>query len=700
KHFRALGSGDFQILHPDNRKVLAFTRTYKDEQILVVANLSRFVQTVELELTALKGSVPVEVFGRTEFPPIDESPYFLSIGPYAFYWFVLKPQGAPLDVIPKPDLPVLTGAWTGAFAQLQSAQGRSLATSLETLLPHYLSKHQWFGGRNRTVQAARIVEAIPIPYGDRQAQMLELHVDYIQGSPQTYVVFVAVAEGDQALQLLADDPQSVVTRLKQSATDEGAVLFEAIADKSFLTTLLTTMAQQQGYENAAGRLVTTATPLLEQISRAEPSATAKEDTDGKGLPFEPALMKGRHNNTSIAYAQTGGVAAQNRLILKLFQKIEEGQHPDLEVRHFLDRHQRFTHIPSIAGTLAYQRASAEPITIGILQEFIPDTRSAWEYTLDHLRDFFDLVVMDQSDIAEAPLPVDSPLNPEPAAPPTDEVFFPLPYCPVPSVPSQIPACKAINSYLANMQRLGERTAELHVALAVDADTPAFAPEPFTSLYQRSLYQHSRNLTGQVFLLLKNRLGDLPPETQSLATAVLGQQDACLERFQLVLNQKITALRIRCHGDYHLEQVLYTGKDFFIIDFEGDPARSLNERRMKRSPLRDVAGMLQSFYSAVNLALDNELESGMSQPDHRHQMEQWAEFWYRWVSYTFVKAYLAIAAHDSFLPQTQQELEVLLDNYLIEQAIYNLGRDLTNQSTQINVPLRRILRLLAIGSDVG
>jgi maltose alpha-D-glucosyltransferase/alpha-amylase len=702
-NFRALGSGDFQILHPDNRKVLAFTRTYEDERILVVANLSRFVQTVELELPALKGWVPVEINGRTEFPPIDESPYFLSIGAYAVYWFMLKPQVVPLpEVKPKVELPMLqlAGAWPMAFSQLQSAQTRGFTASLETLLPQYLSSHPWFGGRTRTVQTARITEVITIPYRGNHAQMLELQVDYIQGSPQTYVLFLSMAEGEKALRLLNETPQSVAARLKLASSDEVAVLFDAIADKSFLTALLEGIAQHRVYENAAGKLVADTTALFAELSKGDPNPSLGEEPTGDGLPFEASLMKGFHNNTSIAYAKTGSVATQNRLILKLFQKVEEGQHPDLEVRRFLDEHQHFTHIPSIAGTLTYHRPAAEPITIGLLQEFIPDTRSGWDYTLDHLRDYFDLVVMDQSDIAEAPMPVGSPLELEPVAvdaSPT-EVFFPLPYCPLPSVESQIPACKAINSYLANMQLLGQRTAELHIALSVDADQPAFTPEPFTSLYQRSVYQYSRNLTGQVFLLLKNRLSTLPPETRALATLVLEQHDACLQQFQSVLNLKITALRTRYHGDYHLEQVLYTGKDFYIIDFEGDPARSLNERRMKRSPLRDVACMLQSFYYAVNVALDKEVESGMGQPDHHHQMQQWAEFWYRWVSTTFVKAYLGTAARDSFLPKTQQELEVMLNNYLVEQAIYNLGRELTNRTNRINIPLRRILHLLKVAPD--
>lgn len=693
--FQALGSGDFQILHPENRKVLAFTRTYETEQILVIANLARFVQTVELDLSALKGHVPVEIFGRTEFPAIDESPYFLSIGAYAVYWFILKPQ-APLQAAKLPsELPTLaiSGTWETAFSSLESLQTRRFATALEALLPGYLANHRWFGGRTRTVQTARIADAIAIPYNNSYAQMLDLRVDYIQGAPQTYLLFLAVAEGEQALQLLAETPQSVTARLKRSGSDDVAVLFDAIADKHFLTALLDGIAQNQTYQNtgknATGQLIAATTTLFNELSGSELGSSGT-------LHFEPSLLKGIHNNTPIVYADSN-IVAQNRLILKLFQKVEEGLHPDLEVPRFLDEQQRCAFTPSIAGTLIYHRPDAAPMTVGILQEFIPDTRSAWDYTIDHLRDYFELVVMHQSHIAEAPMPSGSPLepiaNPTNAAP--EEVFFPLPYCPLPTVPSQVPVCKALNTYLANMQLLGQRTAELHLALAADAANPAFAPEPFTSLYQRSIYQYSRNLAGRVFLLLKNRLHTLPPDTQALATTVLEQHDACLQRFQLVLNHKITALRTRYHGDYHLEQVLYTGKDFFIIDFEGDPARSLSERRMKRSSLRDLAGMLQSFYYAANIAIDNEVESGMSQPEQLHTMQAWSEFWYRWVSTTFVKAYLATATQGNFLPKTQQELEVLLDNYLIEQAIYDLGRELINQSTQVKIPLRRILQLLAI-----
>ncbi|MFB8787505.1 MAG: hypothetical protein U7123_01310 [Potamolinea sp.] len=229
-------------------------------------------------------------------------------------------------------------------------------------------------------------------------------------------------------------------------------------------------------------------------------------------------------------------------------------------------------------------------------------------------------------------------------------------------------------------------------MACDPDNPDFAPEPFSTFYQRSTYQYARNLTGQVLILLKNRLNSLSPENQKLAQAVLNASEQIMGRFQLVLNKKITAMRTRYHGDYHLGQVLYTGKDFIIIDFEGKSSRSLSERRMKRSPLRDVAGMLQSFNYAATQGLRNEVESGMIRPENLPMMEAWSQFWYYWVSAAFLKSYLEIASKDSFLPTTQQELQVLLDAYLLEKVIYDLGYKLENRLDAVEIPLKQLLHL--------
>lgn len=692
KRFPALGRGDFQLLHPDNRKVLAFTRTYEDEQILVVANLSRFVQTVDLDLTAFKGKVPVEIFGQTEFPAIQDLPYFLSIGPYAIYWFVLKLQSSPVQVRTQAEIPTLalSGRWQPVLSQ-SDLQGK-----IEALLPDYLSNYYWFGGRTRTVQTARIVEAIALPYKDQEAQLVCLQVDYIQGDPQVYLLYLGFAAGERAIQLLTENPQSVIARLRMSGQDEVAILFDAIADKAFLEFLLDTLTHNHTYAGKAGQLIATATEQYDLLS--------------SGSYFgEPALLKGEHSNTSIVYHDVNKVDSPSQLILKLFRKAEAGVNPDLEVRRFLDQNHRFENITSIAGYLEYRQSKTQFTTVGILQQYISDARNAWDYTLDSLRDYFEQFTVQYAEITEVPVPSSSLLELQTAFeqdPKIESVGArghgdsgmhtatlynrPIPLGSEISPAARLFATQTIGAYLTNVQLLGQRTAELHLALSSDPDNPGFAPEPFTSLYQRSVYQSSRNLTGQVFLLLKERLNSLSPDIQILAKDVLNNHQHYLDRFKLILDQKITAMRTRYHGDYHLGQVLYTGKDFIVIDFEGDPNRPVGERRMKRSPLRDVAGMLQSFHYAAHLMLDNEVKSGISYPDQYARMQDWAEFWERWVSAAFLNAYLATASNDSFLPKTQQELKVLLDNHLLEKAIDDLGYALIHRTSRIEMRLRRVL----------
>lgn len=261
---------------------------------------------------------------------------------------------------------------------------------------------------------------------------------------------------------------------------------------------------------------------------------------------------------------------------------------------------------------------------------------------------------------------------------------------IPSIVSEM-----IGHYLEMARLLGRRTAELHVILASDPEDPSFAPEPFSKLYQRSLYQSMRSLTEQVFQLLHRRLEDLPEAMRHEAQSLLGQKDQIFKRFQSIIERKITAMRIRCHGDYHLGQVLYTGKDFVIIDFEGEPARPISERRIKRSPLRDVAGMLRSFHYAAYMALFSELDSGMVHQEDIPILESLTNLWYLWVCVAFLKGYRDVAAEGKFLPQTQEELLVLMDAYLLEKAIYELGYELNNRPDWVSIPLQGIQQLLGM-----
>ena len=458
--------------------------------------------------------------------------------------------------------------------------------------------------------------------------------------------------GEHAEQVQKELPQAVVARVR--AEQGEGVVYEALWDKSFCEALLGAIARRRRFKGTAGELVAFPTRAFRLLR------SASEE------PLESSLLKAEQSNTSIVY--------RNMFILKLFRRIAAGVNPDLEIGRFLTEKVAFSHTPAVAGALEYRQDHGEPMTVAILHGFVPNQGDAWQYTLEALDHYFERALVHE--VRQPPLPQ----NPLIAL--SEEALSPL-------------VQETIGSYIATAQLLGQRTAELHIALASDAVDPHFAPEPFSTLYQRSIYQTMRSLTAQSFPLLRQRLKGLPQTVRGEAQRVLDHEQDILKRLQAIVGRKITATRIRCHGDYHLGQVLYTGKDFVIIDFEGEPARPLSERRIKRSPLRDVASMLRSFHYAVCTTLFNQEAEGIyaSHPEALAFLEPWARFWYLWVSAVFLKTYCENASRASFLPRTREELQVLLDAYLLEKAVYELDYELNNRPDWVRIPLQGILQLL-------
>jgi len=252
----------------------------------------------------------------------------------------------------------------------------------------------------------------------------------------------------------------------------------------------------------------------------------------------------------------------------------------------------------------------------------------------------------------------------------------------------------IGSYVELARLLGQRTGELHLALTSDKENRDFAPEPFNPFYQRSLFQSIRNLTVNNLQLLRSRAKTLTTQDAVKAERVVALQEQLLNRFKPLYQKPISAMRIRCHGDYHLGQVLYTGKDFMIIDFEGEPARPLGERRIKRTPLRDVAGMLRSFDYATHAALFQQLERGNIQAAQLPELEPWTRYWYQWVSAIFLKAYFGIISQSDLVPKDISTLALLLEASLLEKAIYEVGYELNNRPDWVRIPLDGILQLVS------
>jgi maltose alpha-D-glucosyltransferase/alpha-amylase len=658
KRFRAFGRGSLEFLYPRNHKVLAFVRRYQDERILVVANLSRFIQGVELDLTPFKGLMPVEMLGRTKFPPIAERPYFLTLGSYAFYWFILEPLPDTAQPTPAQEeqLEVLeaTDRWETIF------RGRA-RESLNDLLPAYLQRCPWFPKRGRQIEAAMVLETIPfgsdarVPVAQAAAAEIALvQVEYSQGDPATYLLPFAFAADNQVEP--AGCPPAAVARVRfhqQGADDSETTrgyLYDPIGEKIFSRALLEAMVQRRRFKRAGGELVTWPGRILRQFRKR-----------GEPLP-EPALLNIAQTNTSVVYG--------HQFILKVFRHIEAGVNPELEIGRFLSTRTSFTHVPPLAGALEYQRSWGKPMTLAILHGFVPNEGDAWRLTSDSLGRYFENVLTGKMQGQELLVPRQHLLD---------------------LADSELPPLvgELLGSYLEHARLLGRRTAELHLALASVPDDQAFAPEPFTAMDQRSLYQSARTQAHLTFELLTQRLPDLPEDIRENAQRLLSLQAGLIKRARVILERKVTALRIRGHGNYHLGEVLYTGKDFVLIDFEGDTTRPLSDRRRKRAALRDVASMLRSFHYAARAAMSK----GNIRLEDISVLEPWARFWSLWVCVTFVKAYLDSAAQASFLPKTRGELAALLDFYLLKRAVGELRYHLDNVPQRVHIPLQGLLQLL-------
>jgi maltose alpha-D-glucosyltransferase/alpha-amylase len=695
---RAFSRGSLEFLYPDNHHVLAFLRRYQDETLLVAANLSRFVQPVELDLAAHAGTTPVELFGGTEFPQIADAGrrYALTLGPHSFYWFALERQpvrrarphaGAAGGVGQEVEVPVVTLAGPGGPGNpgdpgdpgdWQRCWTPPAKKAFEAALAARLPAFRWFAAKARSLRTVTVAEVIPLDDG---AWLLLLDVTYEQGEAERYALPVAFAPDGAAGEERAGtaaaaaaahhDPRRIAARIETGGAAGSGVLYDVFEDAAFGRTLLAAMAAGRRFPGPAHEVAAWTDPGFEELAGADPRAGSPE--------LEPRPLGAEQSNTSVRFG--------DRLVLKLFRKLEAGINPDLEIGRFLTRSTNFRHMPPVAGGLDLRDGGRgrEPVTLAVLQGFVANEGDAWSYTRDALGRYFERVRTGwgRNDFGPATVPVRPLLElaaaAGAAAPPPD-------------------LYERIGTYLPAVRLLGERTAELHIALAsAPPDLPSFAPEPFSTLHQRSLYESMRTGASRSLALLRQRLDDLTPDARAAAEEVLAAQGLVRERFALLLGPKVTATRIRTHGDYHLGQVLYTGKDFVILDFEGEPARPLSERRLKRSPLRDVAGMLRSFQYAAYARLFEESASGIIPAQEMAIFESWALFWERWVSAAFLDAYLDRTANASFVPAQRSELATLLDAYVLEKAVYELAYELNNRPGWVRIPLAGIRQILGLAA---
>jgi maltose alpha-D-glucosyltransferase/alpha-amylase len=649
KQFKAFGRGATEFLNPENPRVLAFIRSYKDERILVVANLSRFVQYVELDLSRFKGMVLVELFGRSEFPAITEKPYFLTLGPHNFDWFSVEaPRRGSYAAVSPYEMPRIEvgSSWEG----LLRGEAR---TTFELALPAYLPHCRWFRSKARALKGARITDTFLISDESDETYLTMVEVAYGYGEPETYVLPLGMATGDRMNEVLSRFPERALAKVGLSGRNgksEG-LLYDAIGNAGFCGRLLEVIERQRRLRGVLGEMTASSTRAYRQLRGAKDNSC------------EPRVLR-----------------AGDRLILKLFRRLDSGINLELEIGRFLTERVSFPHTPPLAGWFEYRTKARETRTLAILQGFVSNQGDAWEYTRKELNRYFERAVT-KKDIAVRAL--NKPLMALLAEREPDPVVEMM-----------------VGAYLEVARLLGRRVAELHLAMLGGSDDPDFAPEPFSLLDQRSTYQSMRNLTGDVLRLVRGRLPTLAAEERKQAQRLLGYEDRIVGCFDAFLHRKMTALRIRCHGDLHLGQLLNTGKDFMIIDFEGEPARTLGERRGKRSALRDVTGMLRSFDYAALSSLAEQIQAGALGGSDFEAMEPWASLWQKWSSWAFLKAYLETAGNAPFMPRGEEELRVLLEALLMEKAVYEVGYELNNRPQWLGIPLHGIEQIVGAEESRG
>ena len=662
KLFKVFGRGTLEFLHPENRTILAYIRHYDDpaggsETVVCVSNLSRFAQPVSLDLSRFRGMQPVEMLGYVSFPRVTGEPYPLTLAPYSSLWLELQPSAsetAEPQAARSDEAGLEQAGGEGALLANELGKGKSISALfagrglelLQQLLPKYMSSQRWFGAKSRAIASVELEHWFAIP-GTKAAALSTWRVNYGEGPGDVYQVPLALSSGAEAEEVRFLSSKAIVASLSGDL-----LLHDATSREDVRQALLGMVAEDKILDN--GRDGTLTGKRSSAFSNGTTSAPAR-------------IGSAEQSNTNILYG--------NKFLLKLFRRLQVGENPDTEIGRFLTEVAHFSRIAPFLGALEGASSGGQTTTVAMLQGLVANEGDGWEWTLEELRRFFESV-------ASLPAPADTGQRAN---------FLGSP------VLSEAVREHA-GAYIDAAALLGQRTAEMHLALATPTDDPAFSSEAFTA---EDLSLSTERIVAQLrstLQTLTRGLSSLPDAVGNGSSAV---DDAALllsRRRDLMARAEAVSLRspeasgrrIRIHGDYHLGQILRADGDFVILDFEGEPARSLAERRQKQTPLKDVAGMLRSFSYAAAAGLNRLKERGS--PSDLGAAEMWAELWTNAVTSAYLAGYARTIRSSPGLIPAPVEAQSLLDACLLEKALYELLYEINNRPTWVPIPMRGILSL--------
>jgi len=650
KRFRPFGRGSMEVVPLDNPKVFAFIRRCGGEAILVVVNFSRFSQMVEISRPHFVGYSPEDLFSHNRFPVITDTPYAVLLGPHDYHILKLRKVSVRVSETEKWGIPEIrvSGGWKNVL------RGAAKARLEREILPSYLARRDAPGGRRKTVARVRILEAFGMPGKGAAAELLFLELAFTGGESALYLLPLHFFSQEEGRRILGENPAAVISLLHLDG-QEG-VLCDAVHHAGYRDRLFGILTGGKRVRVPGGVLVPSQGRALRTLLR---------DAVASGSQ----VLRETPEATSVVY--------DDIYFLKLYRRLAEGSSPEAELGRFLTDTVDFNGCPPFCGSLEYRRPGSEPVTLGLLQGYMPNQGDALTLTREQASFYLDNVLSKRPQAAGFACPA-TPFETgiETLPPPLRELmggFFP-----------------------EMLSQLGRRTGELHLALSSRPKMKDFAPEPFSGNYQRAVYQTMQAAAKRSLALLARKREGLPAGVRPEAERVLASRQELLGILGRFSARKLSSFRIRIHGIYRLERVLFTGKDFMITDFAVEPEKAPSERRIKRSPFRDVAEMIRSFHYTIYSVL---LER--SEPSERELelLAAWAEIWHRYVSGIFLRSYLGTVADAPFVPPGKDDLEVMLAAFLLHRMATELQDELETGSDRVIIPLRGMQSILE-GEEKG
>ena len=620
KQHAAFGRGTMKLLYPRNRKILAYVREHGGDRILCVANLSRSAQAAEIDLTSWRGAVPIELTGRSAFPPIGDLPYLITLPAYGFYWFLLADEAeAPSwhqpisEVLPEfITLPTRDGRVATALS------GREASQLLDESLPLFLQRQRWFAARTANIGTVSLRLLCELGGGQ---QMLTIAEAVVGDKTQCYFLPLATRWGEEHLAFGAPSLSQTIARLR-TGPRLGA-LIDAATDPDLLTGFLKAMLEER--REPAGD----ATLIFEHGKRL---------IDMSDLP-SPRLIGGDQSNVSMAFG--------DRIVMKVYRRLREGVQPDVEVARFLTDVAGYINTPAYLGTVRYEPKDGRAMQLAAAFEFVGNQGDAWTYVANVLERLLEDAELSNPDAETEHLVTSSSIGP----------------------------------------RMGRRLAELHTALATTTDDPAFAAEPVT---QGALNRWADDVASDldwVFAALEGA-ADISQHAQELARRLAVHRPRLSRIIERVRDVGVSGRLIRIHGDLHLGQILVSADDIYFIDFEGEPRRSIAERRQKMSPLRDVAGLIRSIDYAASAAVRRVQNMGTAAPlEVAERASRWAEE----TTQTMLQTYRETIGSGDLLP-TEGDAVLLLDLFIVQKAAYEVVYELGQRPDWIELPLEALLKI--------